>query len=127
MRPGRLSLHHFLEIRSAISSPIDENNYFCRYRVRTRPTCTNYEKPNKNVMYKIFSLYLILLIITECGQTSDDGWTNLFNGQDLSGWHQLNGEAIYEVEDGMIVGTTVANTPNSFLATDENYGDFIFE
>jgi hypothetical protein len=34
---------------------------------------------------------------------------------------------IYEVIDGMIVGTTVANTPNSFLATEETYSDFILE
>ncbi|WP_346859280.1 DUF1080 domain-containing protein [uncultured Draconibacterium sp.] len=54
-------------------------------------------------------------------------WVNLFNGKDLSGWEQLNGKATYEVKDGVIVGTTVANTPNSFLATEKEYGDFIFE
>ncbi|MEO1450218.1 MAG: DUF1080 domain-containing protein [Bacteroidota bacterium] len=54
-------------------------------------------------------------------------WENLFNGKDLSGWKQLNGEAPYTVEDGMIVGTTIANTPNSFLATEKTYGDFILE
>ncbi|WP_346854657.1 DUF1080 domain-containing protein [uncultured Draconibacterium sp.] len=54
-------------------------------------------------------------------------WVNLFNGKDLSGWKQLNGKATYEVKDGVIVGTTVANTPNSFLATEKEYGDFIFE
>lgn len=54
-------------------------------------------------------------------------WQNLFNGKDLSGWKQLNGKAKYEVVNGEIVGTTVANTPNSFLATEKKYGDFIFE
>ncbi|GAA4304694.1 DUF1080 domain-containing protein [Compostibacter hankyongensis] len=54
-------------------------------------------------------------------------WENLFNGKDLSGWHQLNGKANYTVENGEIVGTTVANTPNSFLCTDKLYGDFILE
>jgi hypothetical protein len=54
-------------------------------------------------------------------------WTYLFNGKDLSGFKQLNGKAKYHVENGEIVGTTVANTPNSFLATDKNYRDFILE
>ncbi len=39
----------------------------------------------------------------------------------------LNGEAKYTVENGEIVGTTVFNEPNTFLATEKNYGDFILE
>lgn len=62
---------------------------------------------------------------TSCAQS--DGWVDLFNGKDLTGWKQLNGEAKYEVVDGVIVGTTVMNTPNSFLCTEKNYSDFIFE
>ncbi|MBS1654765.1 MAG: DUF1080 domain-containing protein [Bacteroidetes bacterium] len=54
-------------------------------------------------------------------------WTSLFNGKDLTGWHQLNGEARYKAENGEIIGETVAGTPNSFLATDATYGDFILE
>ncbi|SMC93956.1 3-keto-disaccharide hydrolase [Pedobacter nyackensis] len=54
-------------------------------------------------------------------------WENLFNGKDLKGWKQLNGKAKYEVKNGEIVGTTVRDTPNSFLTTEKNYGDFIFE
>ncbi|TCC85760.1 3-keto-disaccharide hydrolase [Pedobacter hiemivivus] len=54
-------------------------------------------------------------------------WQNLFNGKDLTGWKQLNGNAKYAVVNGEIVGTTVKDTPNSFLTTEKNYGDFIFE
>lgn len=54
-------------------------------------------------------------------------WVPLFNGHDLSGWHQLNGTAPFTVVDGAIVGTAIPDTPNSFLVTDETYGDFIFE
>ena len=54
-------------------------------------------------------------------------WTDLFNGKDLSGWHQRNGTATYQVEDGAIVGTTSKGSPNSFLATDKTYGDFELE
>ena len=54
-------------------------------------------------------------------------WTPLFNGKDLKGWKQLNGNAPYTVVDGAIVGTAVPNQPNSFLATEQDYQDFILE
>lgn len=54
-------------------------------------------------------------------------WVSLFNGKNLEGWHQLNGAAKYRVENGEIIGETVANTANSFLATNQTYGDFILE
>jgi hypothetical protein len=54
-------------------------------------------------------------------------WKSLFNGKDLSGWHPLNGTAIFKAENGELTGKTVAGSPNSFLATDETYGDFILE
>lgn len=63
---------------------------------------------------------------TEMAGTDED-WTPLFNGKDLSGWKQINGTAPYQVRDGAIVGTTVTNSPNSFLATEQAYEDFILE
>jgi len=54
-------------------------------------------------------------------------WRDLFNGNDLSGWTQVNGSATYRAENGMIVGETVLNSPNSFLCTKETYSDFILE
>ncbi len=78
-------------------------------------------------MNKILLLFSVVLLLSACTNSSDDGWTELFNGKDLTGWKQLNGEAKYNVSDGTIVGTTVANTPNSFLVTEENYSDFILE
>jgi hypothetical protein len=56
-----------------------------------------------------------------------DGWTPLFDGKTLNGWNQKGGQAKFRVENGEIIGTTVANTPNSFLCTNEEYGDFILE
>jgi len=78
-------------------------------------------------MKRIIYLYFISLFIISCSSVDESGWYNLFNGKDLSGWKQLNGEAKYEVVDGMVVGTTVLNTPNSFLCTEKNYSDFILE
>ena len=48
----------------------------------------------------------------------------IFDGRTLSGWSQLNGTATYRVEDGTIVGKTKEGSPNSFLCTNELYGDF---
>ena len=53
--------------------------------------------------------------------------TSLFNGKDLSGWKKVAGTADYKVQDGMIVGTTVASSPNTFLISDKQYGDFVLE
>lgn len=75
---------------------------------------------------KGISVLVSLLISIFCaGQSSP--WVSLFNGKDLKGWKQLNGQAIYEVKNGEIIGTTIPSTPNSFLATDKDYGDFILE
>lgn len=60
-------------------------------------------------------------------EPSGTGWQTLFNGQDLSGWKMLNGQHHAVVEDGVIVGTTVAGEPNGFLCTTEDYGDFVLE
>jgi len=51
----------------------------------------------------------------------------LFDGKSLKGWKQLGGAADYQVQDGAIVGTTKPNTPNSFLVTEKQYGDFVLE
>ena len=54
-------------------------------------------------------------------------WEPLFNGKNLKGWKKLNGKAEYKVVNGAIMGISQMNTPNTFLATDKNYGDFILE
>lgn len=56
-----------------------------------------------------------------------DGFVPLFDGESIDAWVQRGGKAKYEVVDGMIVGTAVANTPNSFLCTPRTYGDFVLE
>lgn len=54
-------------------------------------------------------------------------WVSLFNGNDLRGWEQLDGSAKYRVEKGEIIGVSRTRIPNSFLATEQIYGDFILE
>ena len=55
------------------------------------------------------------------------GWQNLFDGKTLNGWKRVAGTADYKVENGVIVGTTVMNSGNTFLVTDKEYGDFDLE
>jgi len=75
---------------------------------------------------------MVLLLVPgmiSCQSTQDDKnvYTDLFNGENLDGWVQKNGTARFRVEDGMIIGSTVAGSPNSFLCTEKEYGDFILE
>ena len=54
-------------------------------------------------------------------------WVDLFDEESLAGWTQVNGEAPYEIVEGAIRGTNVLDSPNSFLATDNQYSDFVLE
>lgn len=81
-------------------------------------------------MIRSFLIAIVLILL--CGlvaaqSKNSSAWQSLFNGKDLTGWKQLNGKAKYSVENGEIIGTTVASTPNSFLTTEQEYGDFILE
>jgi hypothetical protein len=74
----------------------------------------------------------LVLLATALGTLSalaadTDGFKPLFNGKDFTGWEQHSGKAEYRVEDGCVVGKTVAGTGNSFMCTKEQYGDFILE
>jgi hypothetical protein len=53
---------------------------------------------------------------------SQEQWTELFNGQDLSGWSQ-SGPAKWSVESGMIVGAD----GDGYLITNESYSNFEFQ
>ena len=70
-----------------------------------------------------------LLALISCNQEPKDDtpWISLFDGESLNGWTQLGGTANYTIRDNSIVGTTVHNTPNSFMTSDKMYGDFILE
>ncbi len=78
-------------------------------------------------MKRIVSLGLFLLPLFSSAQLPSGSWTTLFNGVDLTGWRQLNGKARFDVVEGVLVGTTVAGEPNSFLATEQIFDDFILE
>lgn len=59
---------------------------------------------------------------------ADEPWVSLFDGKTLSGWKMAeHGKAKYEVVDGAIHGVTVEGSPNSFLMSEREYGDFELE
>ncbi len=72
-------------------------------------------------------IFFFICLITASSSFAQNGFTNLFDGKTLNGWKRVVGGGEYTVENNMIVGTTVAGSPNTFLATEKNYGDFILE
>ncbi len=72
----------------------------------------------------LFGTATLLLIAASAGAGQ---WVDLFDGKTLDGWTIHSGFARYEVENGTILGTAVKGSPNSFLCTDREYGDFTLE
>ena len=82
----------------------------------------------RTVCSRVFVTIAVSSTVLAQGLRADsNGFSPLFEGKTLSGWTQRGGKAKYEVIDGVIVGTSVAQTPNSFLCTDKEYGDFVLE
>ena len=80
----------------------------------------------KNVTGSIFVAFMLLLgNLNSWSQEKE--WISLFDGETLKGWSVHSGFAKYRVEDGSIVGTAVKGSPNTFLCTDREFGDFILE
>lgn len=67
---------------------------------------------------------LLFLMALSLPAMSENGWVDLFSGKNLDGWTQRNGTATYKIEADSIVGTTAEGSPNSFLCSDKEYGDF---
>ena len=82
---------------------------------------------NSKIDLKILLPALLLAVAQAALAADSPGWTRLFNGKNLDGWQQKNGLAKYEAKDGCIVGTSAPNSPNSFLCTKKDYGDFELE
>ena len=69
----------------------------------------------------------VMLVLLAAGAAHGGEWIELFDGKTLDGWSVHSGYAKYRVDDGVIVGTASKGSPNTFLCTDEKYGDFILE
>ena len=70
------------------------------------------------------TLLATLALATALQSQAAEEFTSIFNGKSLCGWTQRNGTATYRVENGTIIGKTNEGSPNSFLCSDKEYGDF---
>jgi len=76
-------------------------------------------------MFKKYSV--LALSLAFCVSSISAQKKPLFDGKTLNGWKILTGKAPYTIEEGMIVGAMVKGSPNSFLATEKEYSNFILE
>ena len=80
-------------------------------------------------MNKLTITLLFSLLFSASNFAADKKYKSIFDGKTLEGWTQRNGTATYRVEKKSVVGKTNEGSPNSFLCSDKEYGNFdlIFE
>ena len=59
--------------------------------------------------------------------SSTIAWESLVPPADLAGWKIIGGTARYRVEDSVVIGQTTAGSPNTWLTTERQFGDFELE
>ncbi len=76
----------------------------------------------------LLALGMACVLVTQAHAEESGGWKSLFDGETLTGWKPSTlGEAKYTVVDGTIKGETVEGSPNTFLVSEEQFGDFELE
>jgi len=80
--------------------------------------------PETQAYRKALRLTLDFVGQQSTGKQDEKKFIALFDGKTLDGWEVRGGKASYKVEDGAIVGTTAEGSPNTFLCTKKEYGDF---
>ena len=78
---------------------------------------------------KLTITLLFSLLFSASNFAADKKYKAIFDGKTLEGWTQRNGTATYRVEKKSVVGKTNEGSPNSFLCSDKEYGNFdlVFE
>jgi len=67
-------------------------------------------------MKKTYLIASLLLLAARAGLAAEEGFTDMFNGKDLTGWE--GAKELWSVQDGAIVGQTTKENPakeNTFL------------
>src|SRR5690606_22375246 len=85
------------------------------------------EVPMLRLSLSGMALLLCTMATLAAAAGEQEDWVNLFDGKSLDGWIQKNGTAAYRIEGDAIVGKTTEGSPNSFLCTEKEYGDFAME
>ena len=57
----------------------------------------------------------------------DDGWIDLFSGEDLTGWKIWGDPAGYKVEDGVIRSVTGWGSAYGMYYAEQQFGDFVLQ
>ena len=80
--------------------------------------------------YKVKNIIILLLpfvLFTTLGH-SQSGWVNLFNNENFDGWEIKQGKANFKIlSNGVIQGTSILNSPSTYLCSKNYYDDFILE
>ena len=88
--------------------------------------CGIVEKPRDRIMPMLnrrrFLAAAGAAVVARTGRSAEEGFTPLFNGQDLTGWE--GDDLLWVVENGELVGRSPGISYNDFLATEERYSDF---
>lgn len=70
---------------------------------------------------------VVFLVIAACNRTPEEPWRALFNGEDLSGWEIVDGEAKPEVQQGILTVRQIDTSNYVYLMHTETFSDFILE
>ena len=76
----------------------------------------------KTCTYLLFCATLLITGLDGCAQ--NDGFSSIFNGENLDGWEVYGTEKWY-VEDGLLVCESGPDEAYGYLATNESYKDFV--
>ncbi len=74
----------------------------------------------------LIAVWATLSLTGVATHADDAGFVPFWNGKDFAGWTKVGGGATYRVEGSEIVGE-VGPGPNTFLRTDNTYGNFVFK
>src|SRR5438552_9605114 len=76
-------------------------------------------------MHRFFALFALFIVGAGAARAQEDGFKPLFNGKDLTGWHNVNcAPSTWFVKDNMIITT---GKPTGYLRTDKQYENFVLE
>ena len=76
-------------------------------------------------MDRIIAIVLFFAVGLSAHAGDNDGFKPLFNGKDLTGWHNVNcAPGTFYVKDNMIITT---GKPTGYLRTDKQYENFVLE
>ena len=68
-----------------------------------------------------------MLLNTDAEPELSEGFVDLFNGTDLTGWKPKGGTCTFEVKEGQIIGTCVPGSNSTYLCTEKaDFTNFVF-